>query len=116
MFVFGHPLLRPVFVTQFVFSMSFFVLLAVYAPHAIRTLGLSAAGVGTTLAVYGVGMVVGALMGAWLIRMLSFGRVVAIGPIMGFAGALVMVLTIWMPSPAIAALSFFLFGPARSCG
>lgn len=109
-FVFGHRLLRPVFVTQFVFGMSFFALLAVYAPYAIRTLGLSAAGVGTTLAVYGIGMVVGALMGARLIRLLSFGRVVAVGPSMGFAGALVMVLTIWMPSPALAALSFFLFG------
>ena len=56
-----HPLLRPVFVTQFIFNTASFLLLAVFVPYAVRRLGLSATGVGTTLAMYGVGMVVGAL-------------------------------------------------------
>lgn len=109
-FVFGHTLLRPIFVTQFIFGMAFFILLAVYAPYAIRTLGLSAAGVGVTLAIYGVGMVAGALPAARLMRALSFGTVIAIGPIAGLAGALVMVLTIWIPSALLAGFSFFLLG------
>ena len=52
-----HPLLRPVFVTQFIFNTASFLLLAVFVPYAVRRLGLSATGVGATLAMYGVGMV-----------------------------------------------------------
>jgi MFS family permease len=63
-FVLHHPLLRPVFVTQFIFNTASFLLLAVFVPYAVRRLGLSATGVGTTLAMYGVGMVVGALAAA----------------------------------------------------
>ena len=60
-FVLHHPLLRPVFITQFIFNTASFLLLAVFVPYAVRHLGLSATGVGVTLGMYGVGMVVGAL-------------------------------------------------------
>src|SRR5882672_733405 len=53
-FVLHHPLLRPVFITQFIFNTASFLLLAVFVPYAVRHLGLSATGVGTTLAMYGV--------------------------------------------------------------
>src|SRR5256886_5444962 len=49
-FVFHHPPLRPVFITQFIFNAASFLLLAVFVPYAVRHLGLSAPGVGTTLA------------------------------------------------------------------
>jgi len=63
-FVLHHALLRPVFVTQFIFNAgSFFV----------RRLALSATGVGTTLAMYGVGMVVGAVVATRAMCRLSFG-------------------------------------------
>src|SRR5262249_5861915 len=71
-FVFGHPLLRPVFVTQLVFNTAFFMIQAVYVPYAVHQLGLSAFGVGVTLATYGVGMVVGALLAPRLIETLPF--------------------------------------------
>ncbi|MGH7416077.1 MAG: MFS transporter [Candidatus Rokuibacteriota bacterium] len=109
-FVFRHPLLLPILITQFVFNTAFFVLQAVYVPYAVHRLGLSASGVGITLAVYGVGMVVGALLAGRIIRALPFGLVIVIGPIAGLAAALVMVSTIWLPAPALAGLSFFLIG------
>lgn len=109
-FVFRHPLLAPVFVTQVVFTTAFFILLAVYAPYAIQQLGLSAAGVGATLAVYGIGMVVGALFAARIMSVLPFGVVVAIGPVSGLIGAVAMMLTSWVPSLALVAASFFLLG------
>src|ERR1700687_5311555 len=59
-FVLRHPLLRPIFVTQFIFNTALFVIQAIYVPYAIRALGLSAAGVGVTLGAFGAGMVVGA--------------------------------------------------------
>jgi predicted MFS family arabinose efflux permease len=109
-FVFHHRLLRPVYVTQLVFNMAFFTLQAVYVPYAVHHLGLSATAVGATLATYGVGMVVGALLATRLLRALPFGVVVALGPLAGLAAALVMVLTIWTPSVLLAGLSFFLIG------
>src|SRR5205814_1626466 len=71
-FVFGHPLLRPIFLTQLIFNTAFFVLQAVYVPYAVHRLGLSAAGVGATLATYGGGMVVGALLAPRVIQALPF--------------------------------------------
>ncbi len=109
-FVFRHPLLLPILITQFVFNTAFFVLQAVYVPYAVHRLGLSASGVGVTLAVYGVGMVVGALLAGWIIRALPFGVVIVIGPLAGLAAAVVMVGTIWLPAPALAGASFFLIG------
>jgi predicted MFS family arabinose efflux permease len=109
-FVLHHPLLRPVFVTQFIFGIAFFLLLAVFVPYAVRRLGLSATGVGTTLSMYGVGMVVGALLATRLMRRLAFGTVIALGPVTGLAAAAVMALTTLVASPLLAGLSFFLLG------
>jgi predicted MFS family arabinose efflux permease len=109
-FVLHHPLLRPVFVTQFIFNTASFLLLAVFVPYAVRRLGLSATGVGTTLAMYGVGMVVGALVATRVMRALPFGTVIGLGPVTGFAAAVVMALTTFVPSALLAALSFFLLG------
>jgi len=109
-FVLHHPLLRPVFVTQFIFNTAWFLLLAVFVPYAVRHLGLSASGVGTTLAMFGVGMVVGALLATRVMRRLAFGTVIALGPIAGFVAATIMALTTLVPSPWLAGLSFFLLG------
>jgi hypothetical protein len=38
-FVLHHPLLRPVFITQFIFNTASFLLLAVFVPYAVRHLG-----------------------------------------------------------------------------
>ena len=109
-FVFRHPLLRPVFVTQFIFNVAWFVVLAVFVPYAIRHLGLSAAGVGTTLAMYGVGMVVGALFATRIMRRLPFGSVIGLGPVTGFVASAVIALTTVFPTPLLAGLGFFLLG------
>jgi predicted MFS family arabinose efflux permease len=109
-FVFQHDLLRPVFITQFIFNTGSFLVLAAFVPYAVRHLGLSATGVGTTLSMYGVGMVVGALVATRLIRRIPFGTVIGLGPVAGFAAAGVMALTTVIPSPGLAGLSFFLLG------
>jgi len=109
-FVFQHELLRPVFITQFIFNIGSFLVLAVFVPYAVRHLGLTATGVGTTLAMYGVGMVVGALLATRLMRRIPFGTVIGLGPVTGFAAAAVMALTAFIPSPWLAGLSFFLLG------
>jgi predicted MFS family arabinose efflux permease len=109
-FVLHHALLRPMFITQFIFNTGSFLVLAVFVPYAVRRLGLSATGVGTTLAMYGVGMVVGALAATRVMKRIAFGTVIGLGPVTGFVAAGVMALTTAVPSPALAALSFFLLG------
>ncbi|UGY23519.1 MFS transporter [Bradyrhizobium septentrionale] len=109
-FVMHHALLRPVFITQFIFNTASFLLLAVFVPYAVRHLALSATGVGTTLAMYGVGMVVGALFATRVMKRLAFGTVIGLGPVTGFIAAAVMALTTWFPTPLLAGLSFFLLG------
>jgi predicted MFS family arabinose efflux permease len=109
-FVLHHPLLRPVFITQFIFNTASFLLLAVFVPYAVRRLGLSATGVGAVLSMYGVGMVVGALVATRVMRRLAFGIVIGLGPVTGFVAAIVMALTTVMPSPLLAGASFFLLG------
>jgi predicted MFS family arabinose efflux permease len=105
-----HGLLLPILLTQFVFNTAFFVLQAVYVPYAVHHLGLTASQVGVTLATYGVGMVLGALLAGRVIRALPFGVVIVIGPVSGLGAALVIALTIWAPSFWLAALGFFLMG------
>jgi predicted MFS family arabinose efflux permease len=112
-FVMRHEYLRPVFITQFIFNTASFLLLAVFVPYAVRHLGLSATGVGATLAMYGVGMVVGALVATRVMQRVPFGTVIGLGPIAGFAAAAVMALTIFFPSPVLASSSFFLLGAGR---
>jgi predicted MFS family arabinose efflux permease len=109
-FVMRHPLLRPVFVTQFIFNTGSFLLLAVFVPYAVRHLALSATGVGITLAMYGVGMVVGALLATRVMRRVTFGTVIGLGPVTGFVASAVMALTTLIPSAPLAGLGFFLLG------
>jgi predicted MFS family arabinose efflux permease len=109
-FVLHHALLRPVFITQFIFNTGSFLVLAVFVPYAVRRLGLSATGVGSTLAMYGVGMVVGALLATRVMKRLAFGTVIGLGPVTGFVAAAVMTLTTFMPAPWLAGVSFFLLG------
>ncbi|GHD51722.1 MFS transporter [Thalassobaculum fulvum] len=109
-FVAGHALLRPVLITQFVFNTAYFVIMAVFVPFAVRHLAMTASGVGLVLALYGAGMVAGALLAPAVMRRLAFGTVVAIGPVTGLAASLVMAATIWVPTPVLAGLGFFLLG------
>ena len=109
-FVLHHALLRPVFITQFIFNTASFLLLAVFVPYAVRHLGLSATGVGSTLAMYGVGMVVGALAATRVMRRLAFGTVIGLGPVTGLVASAVLALTTVVASPLLAGLGFFLLG------
>ena len=109
-FVFGHAMLRPVFITQFIFNIASFVIFSVFVPYAVRHLGQSPSSVGVILGMYGGGMVIGALGAARVLRVIPFGVVVGIGPIAGFLASVLMVLTIYLPSPLLAAGSFILLG------
>lgn len=109
-FVWRHEWLRPILLTAVAWNLAWFVLQAAYVPYAVHRLGLSATGVGATLAVYGIGMVAGALLAPRVVASMSFGSAVALGPVVSVAAIAVMFATLQWPSGALAAVSFFLFG------
>lgn len=109
-FVWHSALLRPMLMTGAVFNIAWFVLQAGYVPYAVRVLGLGAQAVGFTLAMYGAGMVVGALLTARVVARLPFGRAIQVGPAVAVLAAATMAATLLVPSALLAALSFFLFG------
>jgi predicted MFS family arabinose efflux permease len=108
--VWHHELLRPILLTAVAWNIAWFVLQAAYVPYAMRTLGLSASAVGVTLAGYGAGMVLGALAAPRVLRALSFGHAVLLGPMVSVVAAATMVATLWWPAGWLAGLAFFLFG------
>ncbi|MBC7437995.1 MAG: MFS transporter [Bdellovibrionales bacterium] len=110
LFVWRHDMLRPILLTAIAWNISWFVLQAAYVPYAVRVLGLSAGGVGTTLAVYGVGMIAGALVAPRLIGAMPFGRAIQFGPMVSVLASGTMAATLLWPTPVLAVCSFFLFG------
>ena len=108
--IWHHELLRPIMWTAVVWNVSWFVLQAAYVPYAVTLIGLNAASIGSTLATYGAGLLVGALLATRVLRALDFGTAVIAGPLFSMAAGLVMVATLWWPSAWLAGASFFLFG------
>jgi predicted MFS family arabinose efflux permease len=108
--VWRSELLRPILLTAVAWNISWFVLQAAYVPYAVRALGLDASGVGLTLAGYGAGMIVGALLAPRVMAALPFGRAIQVGPAVSVLAAGTMVATLLWPMAALAFASFFLFG------
>jgi predicted MFS family arabinose efflux permease len=108
--VWQSDLLRPMMFCSIVWNISWFMLQAAYVPYAINDLGLDASGVGVTLALYGVGMILGALLAPRVVRALPFGQAILLGPYFSVLAAITMALTLYWPQGWLAALSYFFFG------
>jgi predicted MFS family arabinose efflux permease len=108
--VWKSDLLRPIVFCSIAWNISWFMLQAAYVPYAIHDLGLDASGVGVTLAGYGVGMIVGALLAPRVVALLPFGWAILLGPYFSVLAAATMAMTLFWPHGWLAALSYFLFG------
>jgi predicted MFS family arabinose efflux permease len=108
--VWQSDLLKPMMFCSITWNISWFMLQAAYVPYAIHDLGLDASGVGVTLALYGVGMIVGALLAPRVVRALPFGQAILLGPYFSVLAAITMALTLYWPHGWLAALSYFFFG------
>jgi predicted MFS family arabinose efflux permease len=110
LFAWRHKLVRPILLTAVAWNIAWFVLQAAYVPYAVRSLGLAASGIGGSLATFGAGMVVGATLAPAVMRRLGIGAAIIVGPVVSVAAAAAMTATLIVPTGALAALSFFLFG------
>jgi predicted MFS family arabinose efflux permease len=108
--VWQSDLLRPMMFCSIAWNISWFMLQAAYVPYAIHDLGLDASGVGITLALYGVGMIVGALLAPRVVQALPFGQAILLGPYFSVLAAVTIALTLLWPQGWLAGLSYFFFG------
>jgi predicted MFS family arabinose efflux permease len=109
-FILRHPVLRAMLWTTVAWNLGWFVLQAVYVPHAAGALGLSARGIGFTLAAFGGGMVLGALAAPRVMARLPFGGAMLVGPAASVLASTLMLATVAWPSGWLAAAAFVCFG------
>jgi predicted MFS family arabinose efflux permease len=109
-FVWRHRLLRPILLCAVGWNLAWMMLQAAYVPYAAKVLGLTASGIGGTLASFGIGMIAGALMAPRVMRRLPLGIAIVAGPAVSVVAAGVMIGTILVPSAMLVAVAFFLFG------
>lgn len=109
-FVMHHHLLLPIAATAMLFNIGWFVLQAVFVVFLIDHLGSNPGMVGLLFGFYGVGMIVGALAAAPLSRIFSLGTLIAIGPLGGCLGSVLVLLTVVAPSLLLIGAAMFCFG------
>lgn len=108
-FIIQHPLLRPVLLTALFFNTSWFIIQGVFVAYATTHIGLAPTQIGFAIAVYGGGMIIGAI-GLRYLSHLPYGALVLIGPCSGLLGAIAFLATVWFPSIGWVWLGYFLFG------
>lgn len=109
-FVAGDSLLLPIAATASLFNVGWFILQAVFVVFLINHLGADAAMVGLVFGVYGVGMIAGAFLAKPLAQYLPLGVLIAVGPLGGFIGSLLVLTSVAVPSLPLVGLAFFCFG------
>ncbi len=90
-FVAREPLLRAIALCAIAWNSAFFALTAVFAPYAMKDLGMSVEEVGSAWSIYGAGLVLGALAAPIMIARLPTGWMFAFGPAMSGLGIALMV-------------------------
>jgi len=109
-FCFSQIYLRPMIFTGMLFSISWFILQAVFVSWAISHLGIQPQVLGLVMGAYGVGMVTGATISTFLGRHLTLGWQISLGPLTAFVGSIIMLTTLLYHSPLLPGAAFFLFG------
>ena len=106
--------LRAILLTSIAWNISWFILHAAFVPYAMRALGMSADRVGLSLAAYGAGMVVGALIATRVMARIKLGLAIMLGPACSVIAIFGLVATQWLQGSVTAhwltGASFFIFG------
>ncbi len=106
--------LRAILLTSIAWNISWFILHAAFVPYAMRALGMGADRVGLSLAAYGAGMVVGALIATRVMTRIKLGLSILLGPACSVLAIFGLVATQWLQGSVAAhwltGASFFFFG------
>lgn len=93
-----------------IFNVSWFMIQGIFVAYAMHILSVSAQSVGLIIGIYGVGLFVGAMSIQWLTKYLSLGWMIVLGPLSGFLGALMILLSAYFPDIIFLYVGYFLLG------
>lgn len=93
-----------------IFNVSWFMIQGIFVAYAMHELSVSAQSIGFIIGIYGVGMFVGAMSIQWLMKYLSLGRMIVVGPLGGFLGAVMILLSNYFPDIIFLYAGHFLLG------
>jgi predicted MFS family arabinose efflux permease len=105
-----HEYLRPIVLTAVLFNTAWFCVQGIYVAYAITRLNMTTGQTGMTLALYGIGMIVGSQVANVLDRRFSFGVSIIVGPIFGATASIAMLATLIWPSMLLPSLAYLLLG------
>ncbi len=109
-FVVRNDTLRAIALCAIFWNIAFFGLIASFVPFALKHIGLSTASAGFALGLNGVGLLLGALLAAPIIRAVGPSIILVAGPAVSFLGALCIFASPAGHGLALAAFGFFLIG------
>ncbi|WP_158076828.1 MFS transporter [Wohlfahrtiimonas populi] len=93
-----------------IFNVSWFMIQGIFVAYAMQELSVSAQSIGLIIGIYGVGMFMGAMSIQWLMNYLSLGLMIVLGPLGGFLGALMILLSSYFPNIIFLYAGHFLLG------
>ncbi|PXZ07104.1 MFS transporter [Gilliamella apicola] len=109
-FLIKNKYLMPITITAFVFNLSQYLLLSIFAYYVIHNLSFTSFAVGVSLSLIGLGMLIGSFLYKIISKKISFGFQLTLGPISAFMASILILLTLIYSTNILVFTAFFFFG------
>ena len=109
-FLIKNKYLMPITITAFVFNLSQYLLLSIFAYYVINNLSFTSFEVGASLSLIGLGMLIGSFLYKIISKKINFGLQLTLGPISAFMASILMFLTLIYSAKILVFIAFFFFG------
>ena len=109
-FLIKNKYLMPITITAFVFNLSQYLLLSIFAYYVINNLSFTSFEVGASLSLIGLGMLIGSFLYKIISKKINFGFQLSLGPISAFMASILMFLTLIYSAKVLVFVAFFFFG------
>ena len=109
-FLIKNKYLMPITITAFVFNLSQYLLLSIFAYYVINNLSFTSFEVGASLSLIGLGMLIGSFLYKIISKKINFDFQLSLGPISAFMASILMFLTLIYSAKILVFVAFFFFG------
>ena len=109
-FLIKNKYLMPITITAFVFNLSQYLLLSIFAYYVINNLSFTSFAVGASLSLIGLGMLIGSFLYKIISKKINFGFQLSLGPLSAFMASILMFLTLIYSAKILVFVAFFFFG------
>ena len=109
-FLIKNKYIMPITITAFVFNLSQYLLLSIFAYYVINNLSFTSFEVGASLSLIGLGMLIGSFLYKIISKKINFGFQLTLGPISAFMASILMFLTLIYSAKILVFVAFFFFG------